>query len=116
MQKINSFKTLQLLHTALLLEQIAFVAIAFFLIKINAISPVFAQHNKIIQPIILLYTATVCYVGIQVYFKNKVYAIRDTDANTAEKFYVYKKACIVQWACIKSASIVSIIGFLLAGN
>jgi hypothetical protein len=116
MQKTNSFKTLQRLHVALLLGQIAFVAIAIFLIKCSAILPVFAKYDKAIQTIVLLYSATVCYVGMQIYFKNKIYGIRDTDATIAEKFTVYKKASVVQWACIGSAGILSTLCFLLVGN
>lgn len=116
MQKANSFKTLQLLHVALLFGQIVFVAIAVFLKMYSAILPVFAKYDKAIQVIVLLYSATVSYVGIQVYFKNKIYGIRDTGATIAEKFTVYKKANVVLWICIESASIISTLCFLLVGN
>lgn len=116
MQKKSGFKALQLIHTGLLFGQIMVVALAFYLIQSNTILPVYAKYNKSIQVVILLYSSIVCYFGIQVYFKAKVYAIRDTNTTIIEKFAVYKKASIVQWACIESAIIVTAIGFLLVGN
>jgi hypothetical protein len=116
MQKPNGFKALQLMHSLLLLGQIVVAVLAFFLIQFNTILPACTMYNKIIQAAILLYSGLVCYFGIQVFFKSKVYAIRDTDTTIIEKFAVYKKASMVKWACIESASIVSVIGYLLVGN
>ena len=116
MQKANTLKALQLIHTAMLFGQIAFATIAIFLIHSNTFLPAYSLYNKVAQVIILSYSGLVSYIGIQVYFTSKVYAIKDAEATVKEKFIVFKKASIVKWACIESATLVSIIGFLLVGN
>jgi hypothetical protein len=110
-------KQLQKIHAALLLGQVVFCILSIFLVYTKTWQAPLAELNNVLQVVCILFAAITCYIGIELVFKKRIFAVRNNKAMpVGEKFAIYKQASIIQWSCIESAVLLSTICFLLVGN
>lgn len=115
MRKGAAFKILTVLHKALLMSQLLFCGICFYLVYTKSVSPPAKELDKILQVAALIFVAGGIYGGM-VFFKKKFIQIRDMQENAKEKFATYRAACLLQWALLEGPSIFCTICFFLTGN
>ena len=115
MQKGNALKILNVLHKALLMGQVLFAAVCFYLVYTNTMLSPAKEFEKVLQVAALVIVAVGVYAGITI-FKKKLQQIRDTQANAKEKFAIYRSACIIQWALLEGPWLFCILCFFLTGN
>lgn len=117
MKKTGDFAALKIVHTAMLVGQVLFIAILFFMAYSKRITPLVPELDKPLQIIAVLLSAAGFFFGTNI-FKKKLLAIRDEGADTAvaEKFTKYRAACIVQWAMIEGPCLFCCICFFVVGN
>src|SRR5665647_1378787 len=96
----GGIKALSILHKTLLLGQIIFAAVAFYLIYSNSFRAALKQQEKILQVIALVICAAGFYFGTT-FFKRKLLQIRDSQVATTARFSTYRSACIIQWALLE---------------
>jgi hypothetical protein len=113
----SPIKQLQKIHGILLLGQVVFCLLSFFLVFTKTWQAPLAELNNVLQVVCILFAAITCYIGIELVFKKRIFAVRNNKTTPlGEKFAIYKQASIIQWACIESAMLLSTICFLLVGN
>jgi hypothetical protein len=115
MQKGAALKILTLLHKALLMGQILFAAVCFYLVYTNTMLSAAKELEKFLQVAALILVAAGTYAGMAI-FKKKLQQIRDIQTDAKEKFAIYRSACIIQWALLEGPSLFCIICFFLTGN
>jgi len=116
MKNVTVFASLNLMHKAMLVGQIIFTAVMFFLVYKEEFSPVFAEHEKTIQIAALVFSALAIFIG-NTLFKKKLSLMNDytvTDAKT--KLTQYRSASIIQLALLEAGCLVNGICLLLTGN
>lgn len=116
MRPATPLTTLRLMHNAMLIAQIIFAAITFYLVYSNTVEPSFAAEEKIIQVVALAIAAVAIFGGAK-FFNSKMSALKEQPLTKAsDKFPAYRFASIVHWALIEGATFFSIIGLFLTGN
>jgi hypothetical protein len=116
MKSASSFTAFKIVHRALLIGQVLFIGVMFYMVYSKTLVPPLAAQDKIFQVIAILFAATAFFAGNTV-FKKRMAAIRDGAAvSTKEKFEKYRAACIVQWALLEGAALFSGICFFLTSN
>ena len=108
-------KSLLFIHKAMLIGQLLFAGIAFYLVYSKTFTNEFQHLNQILQVIALLFSVAGFYVG-SLLFKKKLLQARETLTGTKDKWTLYRAACMIQWALLEASCIFVIIGFLLTGN
>lgn len=110
------FKTLLIMHKAMLTGQLVFAAVAFYLVYSN-LFPFQNLKNldRVLQVVALVCSAGGFYVG-QLLFKKGLIAAKTIQANSKVKLLRYRQACILQWALIEGPCLFAIICFLLTHN
>ena len=115
MQKGKDLQVLNIIHKALMMGQILFAAVCIYLIYSKSVLPLVNNLDKILQFVALALTAGGIYAAMS-FFKKKLMQIREMQINAKEKFDLYRRACIIQWALLEAPSIFCIICFFLTGN
>lgn len=116
MKQATPYSVLKILHQAMLMAQLIFAGIMFYLVYSKSIVPVMAAEEKMLQVIALISTAGSIFSGLGI-FKKKIALIKEQPlSSTVEKLNSYKLACIFLWALIEMASFFNIICFILTGN
>ena len=115
MQNGAAFKVLSIMHKALLMGQVLFAGVCFYLVYTNAVLPSAKELDKVLQVVALLAAAGGIYGGM-VFFKKKLMQIRAMQADAKEKFALYRAACLIQWALLEGPSIFCTVCFFLTGN
>jgi hypothetical protein len=115
MQKGNALKALNIIHKALMAGQILFVSVCAYLIFSQVVVPAAKEMDRVLQIVALALAAGGIFAGMSI-FKKKLMQIREMQTAAKEKFYLYRSACIVQWALLEGPSIFCIICFFLTGN
>jgi len=116
MKKNTVFASLSLMHKAMLVGQVIFSAVMFVLVYKEEYSPVFAEHEKTIQVVALVFSALAIFIGNSL-FKKKLAVINEqtvTDAKT--KLMQYRSASIMQWALLEAACLLNGVCLFLSGN
>lgn len=115
--KINSiFSSLKLMHKALLIGQILFIAVMAFLVYKKIVLPPLVEHDKILQVIALIFSALAIFVGKSI-FKKKLMAISDAGSMDAKtKLSQYRSICVQQWSFLEAACMLNGIFLMLTGN
>jgi len=111
----GGLKTLLMIHKAMLVGQLLFACIAFYLVYSNSFTNEFQHLNQILQVIALVFSAAGFYLG-SLLFKKKLLQARETLTGRNDQWAVYKTACILQWTMLEAPCIFVIICFLLTGN
>lgn len=114
--KKNGFATLKILHIAMLVAQIFFSAVFFYLAYSKTVEPSLQAEDKIFQLVAIALAAIAFFAGNYL-FKRKMQQLKDdTLASLKDKFVQYRTACLVQWALLEAATFFSGISFLFTGN
>ena len=118
MKKANAFATLKLMHGAMLMGQLIFIAVLVYMVYGNQIIPFLssASSEKILQAIAIVVTAAAMFAGISL-FKKKLALIKEgTLLDAKEKFSKYRQACLLQWALTELPVLVCCICFFITAN
>lgn len=116
MKNPSVFSTINVIHRAMLLGQVIFMAIMFYLVYSGEMEPVFPEYEKMLQGIAILFSALALFVGTNL-FKKKLVAINENyggDART--KLTRYRSAAMLQWGLMEAACLICGMGLLLTGN
>lgn len=111
----GGLNALLIIHKAMLIGQLLFAVIAFYLVYSNSFTNEFQNLNQILQVIALVFSAAGFYVG-SLLFKKKLLQARETLTGTKDKWALYRTACMLQWAMLEAPCIFVTISFLLTGN
>lgn len=96
--------------------QIVFIAVTFYLVYSKIFLPVFAEEQKMLQVIALLFAAVTMFAGNKL-FKSKLQQIQDdTNAAAKERLLQYRTISILQWALVEAPCLLCGICLLLTGN
>lgn len=108
-------RSLLKIHKAMLIGQLLFAGIAFYLVYSKTFTNEFQYLNQILQVIALVFSAAGFYIG-SLLFKKKLLQARETLTDIKDKWTLYRAACMIQWALLEAPCIFVIICFLLTGN
>jgi hypothetical protein len=114
-QQGNYFRSLKILHIAMLVGQIIFLLVVLYLVFSHFIKQVDMNTDKAFQVAAIIIGFTCVFGGIQ-YFKKQVEKIRQTVTLLSDKANRYRAANIIQWALSEGACLFVIISFQLTGN
>ena len=114
-QKGNDFKTLQVLHYAMLIGMTMFSAIAVFIIVSRGpLRPHDASLERTLQVVALVVAVGAVAAGFML-FNNKLSGIQAI-GDVKERMAAYRGAAIVRWALIEGPVLLSAICFMMTGN
>lgn len=113
--KSAGLKTLLLLHKALLIGQLIFAAVAFYLIYTDSFPKEWQHLDQVLQVAAIVFSTTGFFAGSML-FKKRLLKARKTETGLADKWALYRTACIIQWAMIEAPCLFAITCFLLTGN
>jgi hypothetical protein len=111
----GTLKGLQIIHKAMLLGQVVFAAVTFFLKYTESFPSTLNHLDKTLQVVAILLCFAGFFTGSSL-FKKKLQEALAAFADTKTKAATYRSACIVQWALLEGPSLFCIICFLLVGN
>jgi len=112
----NAFYVFSFMHKAMLVGQLIFLGVLFYMVYSKTIVPPMAEHDKMIQVVALLFTATALFVAFTL-FKKKMALIKGSPLVAGkEKFTKYRQACMLQWGITEASVLVCGICFFLTGN
>ncbi len=116
MNKTNGLRGLIIIHKAMLIGQLLFAAICFYLVYTKS-APTGDIDNldKILQVIAIVFSISGFITGTSL-FKKKLLQARGLDTGNKSKFDMYRSASIIQWAFIEAPALFCIIGFFLTSN
>lgn len=115
MQKANNYKALNILHKAMLIGQVLFAAVCFFMLYTKTIVPSLQHLDKVLQVVAIILSITGFFAG-NFLFKKRLLQVKEISTGIKEKFAMYRSACIMQWAFLEAPVLLSIVGFFLTGN
>ena len=116
MKNASPFSVLKIMHGAMLIGQLLFIAVLFYLVYSKKITAPLTDQDRIFQVIAIAFAAIAFFAGTSL-FKKKITTLREGFNSTAkEKFEKYRSACIVQWALLEGAVLFCGICFFLTGN
>ena len=109
-----AIKALILLHTAMLLGQLLFAAIAYFMFR-NNVPPFDESTSKIMQSVAVVLTLGGGFAAFFV-FRKSVEELQLTAGGFDEKINAYRSASIIKFALLEAPSLFCIIGYILTIN
>lgn len=115
MQKGTALKLLITMHKVMLMGQVLFAAVGFYLVYSNTFLSPAKELEKTLQVVALIATVAGVYAGITI-FKKKLQRVRDMQSGAKDKFVVYRTACLIQWALLEAPALFCILCLLLTGN
>jgi hypothetical protein len=116
MNKTNGLRGLIIIHKAMLIGQLIFAAVCFYLVYTKSVSTGDMDNlDKILQVIAVVISVAGFLIGTSL-FKKKLLQARSLDTGNTSKFELYRTASIMQWAFIEGPAIFCLIGFFLTAN
>lgn len=116
MNNSNAFSAFKIVHLALLIGQLLFMGAMFYLLYNKIIIPPFAGKDRMLQLAAVGVAAIAFFAGNNI-FKKRLATLKDAASLTAkERFEKYRAACIILWAMLETAALLSGICFFLSGN
>ena len=110
------FRSLLILHKAMLVGQIIFALVAFYLVYSNTFPfQNLRELDRILQVVAICCSVGGVYAGLLL-FKRRVLVAREIQAGPKAKLTLYRQACLFQWSLIEGPCFIVIIGFLLTHN
>ncbi len=107
-------KSLQLIHTAMLVGQVIFLLLVVLLAGKQA-----ARQDirlfKILQGVVAV-TALTCVTAAFLLFRKKITLLQAGDLNLTDKLNAYRAACIGKFALIEGPALFSMIAYFLYPN
>ncbi len=116
MKAATPYSVLKLMHQAMLMAQVFFAGIMFYLVYSKTIESTLAAEEKILQVIALVFAAGAIFGGRAIFNKKLALIKEQPLISTAEKFTSYRTACIIQWALLEAASFIAVICLFLTTN
>jgi hypothetical protein len=116
MQTQSPFKTLKILHTAMLFGFGIFIVIGFF---IPAEEMRMKEDDKTIETIFQSVAAVLSLGSLLIgfnLFKKRMMASRNINKPAEKRFEIYRGACIMWWALLEAPGLFAIISYVLTGN
>lgn len=114
--KKNAFYVFSFMHKAMLVGQLIFLGVLFFMLYSKMLVPPMAEHDKMIQVIALLFTAAALYAGVTLFKKKLAYIKEEPLAGIKQKFEKYRAASMLQWGLTEAPVLFCGICFFLTGN
>ena len=110
------FRSLLILHKAMLVGQMIFALVAFYLVYTNT----FPFQNlkgldRILQVVAICCSVGGFYAGLLL-FKKRILVARNIQADSKVKLALYRQACLLQWSLIEGPCLIVIICFLITHN
>lgn len=116
MNKTNGLRGLIIIHKSMLIGQLIFAAICFYLVYTKSVSAGDMEDlDKILQVIAIVFSISGFIIGTSL-FKKRLLQARSLETSNTQKFEMYRSASIIQWACIEAPALFCIIGFFLTAN
>lgn len=115
-QPVSNIKALTVLHFSLLIGQIVFAAIAWYLFSSGTMKAIAVGEN--IKYIVMGVGAVGLLMVILSFhlYKKKIEALRTSANTTKEKLLAYRAASIIRWAMLEAPVLLAIIAFMLTGH
>ncbi|RYD74008.1 MAG: hypothetical protein EOP53_19100, partial [Sphingobacteriales bacterium] len=115
-QPVSNIKALSILHFSLLIGQIVFAAIAYYLHSSGTMAVIeLGEDEKYVLLGVAALGLLLVGLALSVY-KKKIATIKDTAQPVKEKMMAYRAASLIRWAMLEAPVLVAIIAFLLTGN
>ena len=116
MKKNSAFFVFAFMHKAMLVGQLVFLGVMFYLAYSKTMLSPLAAHERILQVVAIAFTAIVMYIGMRI-FKRKLILINENPLSaTKEKFAKYRQACMLQWSLTEAAVLICGICYFLTAN
>lgn len=115
MQPANAFKTLKILHTAILGGLIIFTILSIVVPRDMVAGKADHDMEMILQAIAAGVSLLSLLVGFNL-FKKRLVIVRNSAEPAEQRFAMYRAACIMWWALIDGPGIFAIISYFLTGN
>ena len=115
-QAPSNIKALTILHFSLLVGQLVFAAIAYYLHYSGVFTGIDLGDNLTIVLVIIAVNAVVLTVLAFTMYKKKLDGIRNANAPTGDKLIAYRAASLIRWAMLEAPVLLAIIAFLITGN
>ena len=107
---MNNFTQLRTIFFALLIGQVGFAAVVYYISGINSDFsdiPIFS----------ILVPAAVAGSAVMAYFLNQQLAVKEVEEkNPDERFALYRRRVIVRLALLEGANLLAVVGVLLTGK
>lgn len=116
MKNATIFRSLSLIHKAMLVGQMVFTAVMFILVYRKELSPILAEHEKTIQIVALVFSALAIFFGNSLFKKKLALMNGYTVTDAKAKLTQYRSACLMQWALLEAACLINGVGLLLTSN
>lgn len=113
-QKTDEFKTLRILHKAMMLGMLAFAVVVIFIVIRRGGPGVNPSLDKPLQVVALLVSVSGTAAGFML-FKKRLQAIPAMDT-AKNRLAAYRAAALLRWGLIEMPVLLSIICFMLIGN
>jgi hypothetical protein len=115
-QPVSTIKALTVLHFSLLVGQVVFAAIAYY-VRYSGTMPTtdFGANGKFIAIGIGAAGLLLSVFAFSMY-KKKVEAIKTNAASLKDKLNAYRAANIIRWAMLEAPVLLAIIIFMLSGD
>jgi hypothetical protein len=110
----NSFKSIQLLHKAIMLGIMLFMVVAVVLISTGILNKPAPQLDRILQVLVLVLAVIAYFAGRTV--SNKKIMLAKEQETASAKFALYKNGMLVFWIALEMPALLGIIGFILTAN
>lgn len=115
-QPLSTIKALAVMHFSLLVGQLMFAGIAFYLKYTQVIRDVIKDEQvRLLVVPGLLGVAVVLVMASFFSFKKKIAVIRNSEQTVTEKLTAYRAASIIRWAMLEAPVLLIIIAYLLTG-
>jgi hypothetical protein len=114
-QSQNDIVRLQIIYRAMLLGQVIFLGIVFFIQQQGVIDKVPETINRVLQVAVIVLGAAGVVTGHRMY-KAKVTAINNSNATVEEKLKQYTTPMLIRCALTEFPVLLSGISYMLTGN
>lgn len=116
-QHLSTIKALAVMHFSLLIGQLMFAGIAYYLRYTKVFGSIIKDQEVLLLIVPALIALAVVFIMISYFsFKKKVESISKNDQPVTEKLTAYRAASIIRWAMLEAPVLLLIIGFLLTGT
>lgn len=114
--KKNAFYVFSFMHKAMLIGQLIFLGVLFYMVYSKTFMPPMAAYDKTVQVVALLFTAAALFAGFTLFKKKLALIKEDSLAGVKEKFEKYRGASMLRWGLTEAPVLFCGICFFLTGN
>lgn len=100
----------------MLVGQIMFTAVIFYLIYSKVMLSTLVEYEKTLQVIAVVFSALTLFIGNSLFKKKCLLIQADTKTGAKEKLIKYRSVCLIQWGLAEAGILVCGICLLCTGN